>query len=66
MPGRNYSYCYDDGGNRTSANHTGVDALKENYVANVLNQVSSHENTVIPVQGTVSAQRLLRGFRHNK
>jgi RHS repeat-associated protein len=32
-----------------------VDALKENYTANVLNQITAHDNTVVPVQGTVLA-----------
>ena len=55
MPGRQYGYAYDSGGNRTSANHTGNATFAEDYTANVLNQITEHENTVIPVQGTAVA-----------
>ncbi|HWA08329.1 MAG TPA: RHS repeat-associated core domain-containing protein [Opitutaceae bacterium] len=55
MSGRWYDYGYDTIGNRTSANHTGVDGLKDNYTVNSLNQITGRENNVLSVQGTASS-----------
>src|SRR5437879_2030332 len=41
MSGRLYDFGYDNIGNRTSVNHTGVPGLQENYTANNLNQITS-------------------------
>jgi RHS repeat-associated protein len=55
LPGRAFEFAYDTIGNRQSANHTGVSALRDNYTANALNQYVTKENNVLAVSGTADA-----------
>lgn len=55
LPGRNHQYWYDNLGNRTKANTTGVSGLEADYSINNLNQITARENHFIPVSGTVDA-----------
>lgn len=62
LPGRRYTFAYDNAGNRRWSDRTGVDAnndglpdLRDNYVTNSLNQYVSRENNTIPVSGTAAS-----------
>lgn len=61
LPGRHYSYAYDNAGNRKWSDRTGVDLnndglpdLRDNYTTNALNQYVSRDNTTVPISGTAA------------
>lgn len=54
LPGRKHEFAYDNAGNRTSSNRTGVSGLADTYTTNALNQYVSRSNNTIPVSGTAS------------
>ena len=49
---RRNEFAYDNIGNRLSSNVTGNATIKDDYVANALNQYVSRENNVLAVSGT--------------
>jgi RHS repeat-associated protein len=55
MPGRVYSYAYDNAGNRLSEDHTGVQSLVDSYTPNKADQIGSKESTTVAVQGNAAA-----------
>lgn len=54
MSGRRFEFGYDNLGNRTSSNRTGVTALADTYTTNSLNQYTARENNTLAVAGTVA------------
>lgn len=54
MSSRRFEFGYDNLGNRTSSNRTGVPALADTYTTNTLNQYTARENNTIAVAGTVA------------
>lgn len=71
MPDRKFEFSYDNAGNRTSANRTGVSTDAEAYTPNALNQIETKQNLSVPLQGSVSpgtkvvAQNTLAGMAGN-
>jgi RHS repeat-associated protein len=55
LPGRHYDFAYDNAGNRTSSNRTGVSGLADTYITNALNQYASRENNTLAVSGTANS-----------
>jgi len=54
LPDRNFSYGFDQAGNRSNSNYSGSPALQETYTVNSLNQYSARDNLSVPVSGTIA------------
>jgi RHS repeat-associated protein len=57
LSGRHFAYEYDMIGNRQTASRTGADpsGIPDHFTANALNQVTTRENNVAHVAGTVAS-----------